>query len=190
MVRVAKGAPIPEVDEAALEREVVDATRTWTRTSSKRSAPSRRRGWRRLIGLYGKAFPEACKEDVHPRVAVTDIRRIEMLDSEDAVEVGYQDPGCPPDERRFNSTAAARSLSWVLPMFTHLGVEITDERPYEITRSDGVRVYVYDFGLRTPRPEDWGSSSDRDARRCCAERRPRYGQRGVRRLQRAASARR
>ena len=50
-------------------------------------------------------------------------------------------------------------------MFTHLGVEVIDERPYEITRSDGVRVYVYDFGLRTPHVEDWGDGGDRDARR-------------------------
>ena len=168
VVRVPKGAPIPEVDESALEREVVEATRTWDEdlVEALRADVGDEAGGR-LIGLYGKAFPEAYKEDVHPRVAVTDIRRIEMLDSDDAVEVGlHQEPGCPPDERRFKLyRRGPLTLTRVLPMFTHLGVEITDERPYEITRSDGVRVYVYDFGLRTPHPEDWGSSGDRDARR-------------------------
>ena len=43
----------------------------------------------------------------------------------------------------------------MLPLFTHLGVEVVDERPYEIRRSDGVSVYVYDFGLKAPRPEMW-----------------------------------
>jgi glutamate dehydrogenase len=42
-------------------------------------------------------------------------------------------------------------------MFTHLGVEVIDERPYEVTRSDGVRVYVYDFGLRTRVPRTGAS---------------------------------
>ena len=96
MVRVPKGAPIPEVDETALEREVVDATRTWDEdlVEALRAGVGDEAGG--LIGLYGKAFPEAYKEDVHPRVAVTDIRRIEMLDSDDAVEVGlHQEPGCP-----------------------------------------------------------------------------------------------
>jgi glutamate dehydrogenase len=168
VVRVRKGAPIPEVDEAALEREIVEATRTWDEdlVEALRGGVGEEAGGR-LIGLYGKAFPEAYKEDIQPRVAVTDIRRIEMLDSDDAVEVGlHQDPGCPPDERRFKLyRRGPLTLTRVLPMFTHLGVEVIDERPYEVTRSDGVRVYVYDFGLRTPRPEDWGVAGDRDARR-------------------------
>ena len=168
VVRVPKGAPIPQVDESALEREIVEATRTWDEdlVEDLRADVGDEAGGR-LIGLYGKAFPEAYKEDVHPRVAVTDIRRIEMLDSDDAVQVGlHQEPGCPPDERRFKLyRRGPLTLTRVLPMFTHLGVEVIDERPYEITRSDGVRVYVYDFGLRTRQVEEWGVGDDRDARR-------------------------
>ena len=54
-------------------------------------------------------------------------------------------------------------------MFTHLGVEVIDERPYEITRSDGVRVYVYDFGLRTPHAEDWGAAATATRVGCCSQ---------------------
>ena len=110
VVRVPKGAPIPEVDEAALEREVVDATRTWDEdlVEALRAGVGDEAGGR-LIGLYGKAFPEAYKEDVHPRVAVTDIRRIEMLDSDDAVEVGlHQGPAAPRTNAGSSSTAAVR----------------------------------------------------------------------------------
>ena len=47
-------------------------------------------------------------------------------------------------------------------MFTHLGVEVVDERPYEISRSDGVTVHVYDFGLRVRNAKVWtGESRDR-----------------------------
>ena len=168
VVRVPKGAPIPEVDEAALEREIVEATRTWDEdlVEALRADVGDEAGGR-LTGLYGRAFPEAYKEDVQPRVAVTDIRRIEMLDSDDAVEVGlHQEPGGALDERRFKLyRRGPLTLTRVLPMFTHLGVEVIDERPYEITRSDGVRVYVYDFGLRTPSVEEWGVGDDREARR-------------------------
>ena len=106
-----KGAPIPEVDESALEREIVEATRTWDEdlVEALRADVGDEAGGR-LIGLYGKAFPEAYKEDVHPRVAVTDIRRIEMLDSDDAVEVGPP-PGTAAARRTSggsSSTAAAR----------------------------------------------------------------------------------
>ena len=196
VVRVPKGAPIPEVDEAALEREIVEATRTWDEdlVEALRADVGDEAGGR-LTGLYGRAFPEAYKEDVQPRVAVTDIRRIEMLDSDDAVEVGlHQDPGCAPDERRFKLyRRGPLTLTRVLPMFTHLGVEVIDERPYEITRSDGVRVYVYDFGLRTP--ERGGVGRRRRPRRAAAavpERRAGGvdGGRGVGRVQRPGPRRR
>ena len=49
--------------------------------------------------------------------------------SEDAVgRLVHQDPGCPPDERR-SALPPRPAAQLVLPMFTHLGVEITDERP-------------------------------------------------------------
>ena len=49
------------------------------------------------------------------------------------------------------------SLTQVLPLFTHMGVEVVDERPYEVARHDGVRLYVYDFGLQVRDVTLWGS---------------------------------
>ena len=168
VVRVPRDATIPDVDEAALERQIIDATRTWDEdlVEALRSGVGDEAG-ARLVGLYGRAFPEAYKEDVHSRVAVTDIRRIEMLDSDEAIEVGiHQEPGGPPDERRFKLyRRGPLSLTRILPLFTNLGVEVTDERPYEVVRSDGVRVFIFDFGLRVPDPAHWGTREDRDARR-------------------------
>jgi len=40
-------------------------------------------------------------------------------------------------------------LSAVLPVLHSLGVQVVDERPYEIRRTDGT-VYLYDFGLLPP----------------------------------------
>ena len=40
-------------------------------------------------------------------------------------------------------------LSAVLPVLHSLGVQVIDERPYEVRRPDGV-VYLYDFGLQPP----------------------------------------
>src|SRR5690606_13222952 len=41
------------------------------------------------------------------------------------------------------------TLSAVLPVLHSLGVRVTDERPFEITRADGT-IYLYDFGLALP----------------------------------------
>jgi len=167
VVRMPQGEAIPDVDTAALEREIVDATRTWGEdlVEALRADVGEEAG-ARLVGVYGRAFPEAYKEDVTPAVAVTDLRRIEMLETDDAIEVGLHEvAGCAPGERRLKLyRRGPLSLTRILPFFTDLGVEVIDERPYEIVRSDGVRVFIYDFGLRAPREGDWGEGADRDAR--------------------------
>ena len=119
------------------------------------------------MGRTRKALPEAYKEDFDVRMAVADLRRIEMLDSDDAVQVGlHQDTGLPAGRAALQALPPRPALpDPVLPLFTHLGVEVIDERPYEITRSDGVRVYIFDFGLRTRQVEQWGVGDDRDVRR-------------------------
>ncbi|MEO8830054.1 NAD-glutamate dehydrogenase [Lapillicoccus sp.] len=168
VVRVPRGVTVPDVDVPTLERQIADATRTWDEDLSEamRDQLGEEAG-ARLVGLYGRAFPEAYKEDVTPGLAVTDIRRIEMLDSEGAVQLGlHQGSQEPGNERRLTLyRRRPLTLTQILPLFTHLGVEVVDERPYEVVRSDGVRVFIYDFGLRTRTSQDWGAGDDRDARK-------------------------
>ena len=64
VVRMPSGVDIPDVDEAAVERRVIDATRTWDEDLSE--ALGRRRGvdeGARTMAAYAKALPEAYKED-------------------------------------------------------------------------------------------------------------------------------
>ena len=165
VVRVPPGESIPDVDQAVLEKQLIDATRTWDEDLSEAARIEHgEESAARLTGLYGRAFPEAYKEDFTPRVGVADIRHMEVLDTEEATGLNmYQEPGAPPHERRFKLyRRGPLSLTQVLPMFTHLGVEVVDERPYEISRSDGVTVHVYDFGLRVRNAKVWtGESRDR-----------------------------
>jgi len=165
VLRVPKGAQVKDVDPAALETELVDATRTWDEDllESARSEHGEEAG-ARFAALYGKAFPEAYKEDFTPRVALADVRRIEALDSDDAVEFSmYAEPAGPRDERRFKLyTRSPLSLTRVLPVFTHMGVEVTDERPYGLRRADGVNVHVYDFGLKASSAALWGEGAERE----------------------------
>ena len=161
VVRVAPGKAIPAVDEQDLQQRLIEATRTWDEDLSEvaRSEYGEESG-ARLIGLYGKAFPEAYKEDFSPRVGVADLRQFELLDSDDATRLNlYHEPGSPPAERRFKLYRRGRlSLTAVLPLFTHFGVEVVDEHPYQIDRADGVTVHVYDFGLKGSGPNAWVGS--------------------------------
>ena len=132
-----RGVDIPDVDEAAVERRVIDATRTWDEDLSE--ALSRSRGvdeGARTMAAYAKALPEAYKEDFDVETAVADLDRIEGWARATARPPCTSTPTPlrrAADERRFKLyRRAGLSLTQVLPLFTHLGVEVTDERPYEV----------------------------------------------------------
>jgi len=161
VVRVAPGEVIPVVDEKDLQQRLIEATRTWDEDLSEVARlENGEEAGARLIGLYGRAFPEAYKEDFSPRVGVVDLRQFELLENKDSTRLNlYHEPGSPSGERRFKLYRRGRlSLTAVLPLFTHFGVEVIDEHPYQIDRSDGVVVYVYDFGLKGSGPEAWVGS--------------------------------
>lgn len=165
VVRVPSGESIPAVDEAVLERQLVDATRTWEEDLSEAArAEHGEEAAARLSGLYGRAFPEAYKEDFTSRVGVVDIRHMDALENADSTGLNmYQEPGAPAGERRFKLyRRSPLSLTQVLPMFTHMGVEVVDERPYEVSRGDGVDLWVYDFGLRVRNHKVWSGEGGRD----------------------------
>ena len=167
VVRVAPGEVIPTVDEKDLQQRLIEATRTWDEDLSEvaRIEYGEEAG-ARLIGLYGKAFPEAYKEDFSPRVGAVDLRQFELLENADATRLNlYHEPGSPPAERRFKLYRRGRlSLTAVLPLFTHFGVEVIDEHPYQIDRADGVAVHVYDFGLKGTGPDAWVGSRNEGLR--------------------------
>ncbi len=161
VVRVATGEVIPDVDERDLQQQLIDATRTWDEDLADVALSEHgEEGAARLVGLYGKAFPEAYKEDFSARVAMVDLRHIEALDGEDALRLNlYHEPGTSSAERRFKLyRRGPLSLTSVLPLFSHFGLEVADERPYQIHRTDGVGVHVYDFGLRGAGPQTWVGS--------------------------------
>ncbi|MET9627929.1 NAD-glutamate dehydrogenase [Lentzea sp. NPDC006480] len=99
---------------------------------------------------FASVFPEAYKEDFPASIGLGDFRRIEALAEGDLDMVFYVPEDAEPGERRFKLfvTGDGITLSDVLPMLQRMGVIVVDERPYEITREDGVQCWIYDFGLR------------------------------------------
>jgi len=157
VVRLEAGRPLPEVDPVELEAKLADATRSWDEDlGDALRAEVGEEEASRLGRLWANGFPEAYKEDFTPRVAVADLRRLDDLEARvqagDADAFGmnlYEPVGSGTGERRFKLfRREPLSLTTVLPYLAHLGVEVVDERPYHLTRSDGAMAYVYDFGLR------------------------------------------
>ncbi len=78
----------------------------------------------------------------------------------------YEPVGAGPGERRFKiyRTGEQVSLSAVLPALQQLGVEVVDERPYELRCADRTHAWIYDFGLRMPQTGGNGGHLADDAR--------------------------
>jgi len=146
---------VPEVtglDVHDLERALAAASRSWRDDLATALAASRgEEGLRRAAPLLD-AFPESYKDDVAASVAAGDVDRLLALreHGEDGLDLAlYEEPGAPVTEARLKlyRVGPALSLSKVLPMLASLGVEVIDERPYELSGLD-VQTFVYDVGLR------------------------------------------
>ncbi len=151
VVRGKPGDTIPKVDSDILEARLAQATRTWDDDLADSLLEQFGEGEAvELLRMYGSAFPEAYKEDFPARLAVSDIRRMEALEPGGPLGMNlYEPPGAEAGELRFKiyRLGTEISLSEVLPYLQRMGVEVLDERPYEVDLASGTRVWLYDFGL-------------------------------------------
>ncbi|WP_433662808.1 NAD-glutamate dehydrogenase [Nocardia sp. CA-128927] len=124
-----------------------------------------------VVQRYSEAFPDAYKEDFEADRALADIVRLEHLRDGGIDQYLYRNGDSDPGTWRFSLYVAGPgiSLSQVLPVLQSLGVEVIDERPYQLELeaqpggdpSTGGERWIYDFGLLA-RPELLRSALDRD----------------------------
>ncbi len=158
------GIDTSEDNRARIEELLTEATRTWAD---------------RLLGQayggaldpavaehYAEALPEAFKQVVHPEEAIADIAIIEALQP-DSVQLQME----PGDEKTAAGEAyltwylagGSASLSQLLPMLQCMGVEVLEERPFTVTRPDGLAVRIYQFTIRPEASvEDLATNGDWD----------------------------
>ena len=152
VVRMPRGANLPDVDEAALQTQLMDAVRGWDEgLVDELHQTYGEDETARLLAQYGAAFPMAYKESVRPDEAIDDIALLEGLhEREFAVRLNVperDDPG-----KRVLTVISHREypLTQVLPILTDLGTDVVDERPYTLTLPNGQVRYISDFGLVVP----------------------------------------
>ncbi|MCI3276334.1 NAD-glutamate dehydrogenase [Streptomyces cylindrosporus] len=161
VVRVPQGTELPELSDADKERieaRLVEAARSWADGFAEAlNAECGEERAAELLRRYNNSFPEGYKADHTPRAAVADLVHLEALTEERNFALSLYEPvGTAPEERRFKiyRKGEAVSLSAVLPALSRLGVEVTDERPYELRCSDRTTAWIYDFGLRLPKSQN------------------------------------
>ena len=101
-----------------------------------------------LAEHYADALPEEFKQAVTPDEAITDIGIIESLQP-DSVRLQLE-PGHVEREAYLTwyLGGCSASLSELLPMLQCMGVEVLEERPFTVTRPDGLTVWIYQFTIR------------------------------------------
>ncbi|MDQ0796052.1 NAD-glutamate dehydrogenase [Streptomyces sp. B1I3] len=172
VVRVPPGTELSHLTDAdadRIETRLVEAARSWS--DGFQEALNAELGEERaaeLMRRYGHSFPEGYKADHSPRAAVSDLVHLEALksDARDFSLSLYEPVDAAAGERRFKiyRTGEQVSLSAVLPALQRLGVEVVDERPYELRCADRTHAWVYDFGLRMPTVASSGDYLADDAR--------------------------
>src|SRR5690606_33185575 len=103
-----------------------------------------------LLRRYADAFPEGYKEDFTPAVAAVDLGRLDAIQGDAGMDLSLHTlPDAAGDESRLKVYRIGEplSLSKVLPMLSSMGVEVVDERPYEL-EGLGRRTFIYEFSLR------------------------------------------
>jgi glutamate dehydrogenase len=152
LIALRAGEEVPNPDRATVETEVARVTRRWSDDlADLLTVGLGEQEADRVLRRYAGAFPEAYKEDFGAPTAVADLRRLEQLPDADGLSFDVYTPAADDEaDRRLKiyRTGSPLSLGRTLPMLERMGIEVLDERPYEIERTDGTSAWVYDFGLK------------------------------------------
>ncbi|MCW8871733.1 MAG: NAD-glutamate dehydrogenase [Xanthomonadales bacterium] len=150
IVRPRPGAKI-EFDLRTLEQKIVEAVRSWT--DELRAILVEKLGEEKGLkyaARFGKAFPEAYKEDVSPWVAAFDVENAAAVDRGEEMRMSLYRPrkqrGGLVRFKLFR-LGSPIPLSRALPMLEDLGLNIVSERPYELHMPDDKSLWIQDFDM-------------------------------------------
>jgi glutamate dehydrogenase len=100
---------------------------------------------------YAGSFTEAYKQFVTPADAINDIIIFGEL-TDDSVKLVLSDHDYDETVRlTWYLGGRTASLSELLPMLQSMGVVVLEERPFTVTRRDGLPIWIYQFKI-TPQP--------------------------------------
>ncbi len=166
LIAVRPGTQPPSPERREVEDEVAKVTRRWSDDLRDLLALVKgEEAAEQLLTTYSAALPEAYKEDFGAATAVRDLTRLADLPPDDGLAFDLYTPGAHESaDRRLKvfRTGAAVSLARALPIFTQMGIEVLDERPYEIDLGAERTAWIYDFGLRLPAGVDFDDERARN----------------------------
>ena len=149
-VRLPSGSGAGQVDtsldnESRIQNLLTEAARTWgdrlmgaVKTGAITKADAEH---------YSVAFPEVYRQAFTPHDAIGDIAIIQQLQN-NSVKLVYGDAGHGETAKlTWYIAGRSASLSVLLPMLQCMGVVVLEERPFTVTRADGMQVWIYQFKI-------------------------------------------
>jgi glutamate dehydrogenase len=164
-IRLPKGADVSHVNTEELEKRLVLAARSWSEGIAEVLREGRDvAGAKELASIWSEAFPASYRVDYEVEDALEDIARFEKYGAaaERSAGAKQERPGVhvylpegagatlEEDARVKLYMLEPKSLSQILPFFHNLGLEVLDERPFEIETADRRDFFLYDLGLKYP----------------------------------------
>ena len=149
-VRLPEGSRPQDIDvslgnEARIQDLLTEAARTW----GDRLLGAVKTGSIDQVSAehYSTAFPEVYKQAVGPDDAIKDIAIIEELQDNSVKLVFSEDGRDGSAQLIWYLGGRSASLSQLLPMLQSMGVIVLEERPFTVTRPDGLAVWIYQFKI-------------------------------------------
>ncbi|MGC1182494.1 NAD-glutamate dehydrogenase [Legionella sp.] len=141
-----------EYDLKEIEKRLIDIGRSWKdelqyylyEAYGEEQANS-------LFARYRNAFPIAYCDTFSARIAVYDIKHIEMLTPEDSLGINFYKPLDESEDSfrlKIYQYDVTIPLSDVLPILENLGLRAISERPYALKFENGKVTWVNDFALQ------------------------------------------
>ena len=170
-IRLPKNADVSNINSDDLEKRLVRAARSWSEgiaevlhARADGAGATEDDGAKERAAVWAEAFPASYRVDYEVEDALEDIARFEKYGAGagQAGETGKEQPGVhvylpegagatlEEDARVKLYMLEPKSLSQILPYFHNLGLEVLDERPFEIETADHRDFFLYDLGLKYP----------------------------------------
>jgi glutamate dehydrogenase len=155
----------PEIDRQDLEQKITELVGDWV--SELNGALTTTFGealGRQYTREYGQAFPAGYRENFNARSAAADVADIERVsDQRSLLTRFYRLPEDPQQVLHLKVFHLGQPLplSDIIPQLENMGLRVTGEHPYRITRSSGSPVSIDDFHLVYEQPLDLKEAGDR-----------------------------
>ena len=155
-IRLTDPTVVPETDISALEKRLQTATRSWAEATAA-ALETLKPGieGRRLAAAWAEAAPMAYRAEYEVENAIEDIVTFESLMAETTKPAAIKvENGAGNVTRLKTYLTSPHTLTELLPVMQNMGLIVADQNPSELTREDGSRVYLYDFGVEFPEGVD------------------------------------